>query len=132
MTDEELERRLHGHHPRQGAAKSCMRPNYAAIAPQLAREGVTRRLLWTQYRDQQPGGIGYTVICDEFGAFLADRNLTYCHDHVPSEKAYFDFAGLTLRYWDGDRVVLANIFKQPPTKTRPTRPTRLKNTTLSR
>ena len=35
---------------------------------------------------------------------------SYRHDHVPGEKAYFDFAGLTLRYADGDAVRLAQIF----------------------
>ncbi len=110
LTDEELERRLYGRRSHQGSAKRCVRPNYAAIAPQLARKGVTRRLLWTEYRDQQPDGIGYTVFCDELGAFLADRDLAYRHDHVPGEKAYFDFAGLTLRYRDGDRVAAAHIF----------------------
>ena len=54
LTDEELERRLYGRRSHQGSAKRCVRPNYAAIAPQLARKGVTRRLLWTEYRDQQP------------------------------------------------------------------------------
>lgn len=39
---EERERRLYGRHPHQGAATSCVRPNYVAIAPQLARKGVTR------------------------------------------------------------------------------------------
>ena len=29
---------------------------------------------------------------------------------MPGEKAYFDFAGLTLRYADGDAVRLAQIF----------------------
>lgn len=110
MTDEELERRLYSGHAHQGAAKSCVRPNYAAIAPELARKGVTRRLLWAEYRDRQPDGIGYTVFCDELGAFLADRDLAYRHDHVPGEKAYFDFAGLTLRYHAGDSVAPAHIF----------------------
>ena len=110
MTDEELERRLYSGPSHQGSAKSCVRPNYAQIVTQLARKGVTRRLLWSEYRDQHADGVGYSVFCDQLGAFLADRDLSYRHDHVPGEKAYFDFAGLTLRYHDGDRVALAHIF----------------------
>lgn len=110
LTDEALERRLYGGPANRGSAKSCERPNYAAIAPQLARKGVTRRLLWTEYRDQHPDGIGYTVFCDELGGFLSDRDLAYRHDHVPGEKAYFDFAGLTLRYRDGDQEAAAHVF----------------------
>ena len=110
LTDQELERRLYRGSSHQGSAKSCVRPNYAQIAPQLSRKGVTRRLLWSEYRDQHSDGVGYSVFCDELGAFLTDRDLSYRHDHVPGEKAYFDFAGLTLRFSDGDGVALAHIF----------------------
>lgn len=110
MTDEELERRLYSRMAHQGFAKSCARPNYAQVATQLARKGVTRRLLWTEYRDQHADGVGYSVFCEELGAYLSDRDLAYRHDHVPGEKAYFDFAGLTLRYRDGERVVAAHVF----------------------
>ena len=110
LSDAELERRLYRGHPHQGTAKPCARPNYAAMVPELARKGVTRRLLWSEYREQHPDGIGYSVFCDELGAFLADRDLAYRHDHVPGEKAYFDFAGLTLDYRIGDKVASAHIF----------------------
>lgn len=56
MTDEELERRLYSRLAHQGFAKSCARPYYAQIATQLSRKGVTRRLLWTEYRDQHADG----------------------------------------------------------------------------
>lgn len=110
LTDAELERRLYQGPAHQGAAKGCVRPNYVEVAKELARKGVTRRLLWSEYRDQHSDGIGYSVFCDELAGFLADRDLSYRNDHVPGEKAYFDFAGLTLRYRDGDAVRPAQIF----------------------
>lgn len=82
----------------------CARPNYVKVAKELSRKGVTRRLLWSDYRDQHDVGIGYSVFCDELAGFLADRDLSYRHDHVPGKKAYFAFAGLTLRYRDGGRA----------------------------
>ncbi len=110
LTDEELERRLYRGPAHQGAAKSCVRPNYAEVTKQLERKGVTRRVLWTEYRDRNDGGVGYSVFCDELAAFLADRDLAYRHHHVPGEWVYFDFAGLTLRYRDGDDIRAAQIF----------------------
>ena len=110
VTDEELERRLYRGPAHQGAAKSCMRPNYAEVVKQLARKGVTRRQLWSEYRDLHDDGVGYSVFCDELAAYLADRDLAYRHHHVPGEWSYFDFAGLTLRYRDGDDVRDAQIF----------------------
>ncbi len=109
LTDAELARRIY-RRPPEPVAKRCARPNYAELAKELARKGVTRRLLWQEYRDRHADGIGYTTFCDELAAFLADRDLAYRHDHVPGEKAYFDFAGLTLRYHQGAAVREAHIF----------------------
>lgn len=110
LTDAELERQLYRGPAHTGSSKACVRPNYADVARELARKGVTRRLLWQEYRDRQADGIGYSVFCDELAAFLGDRDLSYRHDHVPGEKAYFDFAGLTLRYREGAAVHAAHIF----------------------
>lgn len=110
LSDEELERRLYRGPAHQGTAKRCERPNYAEVSKQLARKGVTRRLLWSEYRDQHAIGIGYSVFCDELAAYLSDRDLAYRHHPVPGEWAYFDFAGLTLRYRDGDAIREAQIF----------------------
>lgn len=109
LTDAELARQLY-RRPPEPVSKRCARPNYAEVAKELSRKGVTRRLLWQEYRDQHADGVGYSVFCEELGAFLADRDLAYRHDHVPGEKAYFDFAGLTLRYRADDTVHAAQIF----------------------
>ena len=110
LTDAELERRLYRGPAQTGVVKRCVRPNYAEAARELARKGVTRRLLWSEYRDRHADGIGYSVFCDELAAFLGDRDLAYRHDHVPGEKCYFDFAGLKLRYRDGAAIGDAHIF----------------------
>ncbi|MDZ4271534.1 MAG: IS21 family transposase [Erythrobacter sp.] len=110
ISEEELERQLYRGPAHQGAAKRCARPNYAEAAKQLARKGVTRRLLWSEYRDLHAEGIGYSVFCEELAAYLDDRDLAYRHHHIPGEWAYFDFAGLTLRYRDGDGIGNAQIF----------------------
>ena len=112
LTDEELERRLYRRSAHAGTAKASAsaRPDYAKAVKELARKGVTRRLLWSEYRELAPDGVGYSVFCEELAAYQADRDLAYRHDHVPGEKAYFDFAGLTLRFRDGDVVAKAHIF----------------------
>ena len=110
LSDADLERRLYRGPAHQGAAKRCARPNYAEALKQLGRKGVTRRLLWSEYREEHADGIGYSVFCDELANYAGDRDLAYRNDHVPGEKAYFDFAGLTLRYQDGDAVRSAQLF----------------------
>jgi len=110
LSDAELERRLYRGPAHTGSAKACVRPNYADVVQQLSRKGVTRRLLWSEYRDLHVDGVGYSVFCDELAAYQADRDLAYRHDHLPGEKAYFDFAGLTLRYRAGEAICAAHIF----------------------
>lgn len=110
LDDSELERRIYRRPAQEGQAKACARPNYAEVVRELSRKGVTRRLLWSEYREQHVDGIGYSVFCDELAAYLGDRDLAYRHDHVPGEKAYFDFAGLTLRYREGTATRDAQIF----------------------
>ena len=110
LSDEELERRLYRGHGHGGVAKACLRPDYAQAVKELARKGVTRRLLWTEYREQHADGIGYSVYCDELAAFRADRDLSYRHDHAPGERAYLDFAGMTLAYRVGETTAAAQVF----------------------
>jgi transposase len=110
LSDAELERRLYRRPAHQGPAKPCVRPNYAEMVQELSRKGVTRRLLWSEYRARIADGIGYSVFCDELAAYQVDRDLAYRHDHQPGERAYFDFAGLTLRYRDGEATRSAQIF----------------------
>lgn len=110
VTDAELERRLYQGPAHRGTALPCARPHYAELSRQLSRKGVTRKLLWREYRDQHEDGIGYSVFCDELATWRADHDVSYRHDHVPGEKGYFDFAGLTLRYRDSDTVQAAQIF----------------------
>lgn len=110
LSDAELERRIYRRPLQAGSVKACTRPNYAQVVRELSRKGVTRRLLWSEYREQHADGIGYSVFCDELAAYLGDRDLAYRHDHVPGEKVYFDFAGVTLRYREGATERDAQIF----------------------
>lgn len=110
LDDAELERRLYRGHANAGVAKAGPRPDYAQVVNELSRKGVTRRLLWTEYRDRHAAGIGYSVFCAELAAFRADRDLVYRNDPVPGEKGYFDFAGMTLRYRVGQQVAQAQFF----------------------
>ena len=44
-------------------------PNWAHIAAELKRKGVTLTLLWQEYRESHPDGYGYTWFCQRFAAF---------------------------------------------------------------
>src|SRR5438445_13112589 len=45
-------------------------PDFAALSKELARKGVTRKLLWREYAEQQSGqALAYAQFCARFAAF---------------------------------------------------------------
>ena len=69
ITDEALEQRLFG---RAGVAPGQRRrvePDWAALARELKRPGVTMMILWEEYREVHPEGYGYSRFCDLFRGF---------------------------------------------------------------
>jgi transposase len=93
VTDEVLEQRLFG---RPGVATGQRRrvePDWAALARELRRPGVTMMILWEEYREVQPEGYGYSRFCDLLRGF--ERRLTPVmrQHHVAGDKAFVDYSG---------------------------------------
>src|ERR1700722_17222303 len=69
VTDEVLEQRLFG---RAGVAVGQRRriePEWAALARELKRPGVTMMILWEEYREINREGYGYSRFCDLLRGF---------------------------------------------------------------
>ena len=93
VTDEALERQLFG---RAGVAQGQRRraePDWAALARELKRPGVTMTILWEEYREVHSEGYGYSRFCDLLRGF--ERRLTPVmrQHHVAGEKAFVDYSG---------------------------------------
>jgi transposase len=93
VTDDALEQRLFG---RAGAPTGMRRraePEWAALARELKRPGVTMTILWEEYREIHPDGYGYSRFCDLLRGF--ERRLTPVmrQHHVAGEKAFVDYSG---------------------------------------
>ena len=66
LTDEALDRLLF---PRSGCRPGFRRrvePDWAMVARELKRPGVTLMTLWEEYRESEPKGYGYSRFCDLF------------------------------------------------------------------
>ena len=90
VTEDALEQRLFG---RAGATTGMRRraePDWAALARELKRPGVTMMILWEEYRETHSGGYGYSRFCDLLRGFLdcwrLDLPLTAAHRHKRIEK----------------------------------------------
>jgi transposase len=110
LSDAQLQHLLYGGPAHRGTAKSVTRPNYAAAVLELARKGVTRQLLWREYRAVHNDGIGYSVYCQELAAYQACHDLAYRNDHSPGVRGYYDFAGTKLAYLSDGVRCEAHIF----------------------
>ena len=68
-------------------------PDWAALAREMKRPGVTMTILWEEYRETQSGGYGYSRFCDLLRGF--ERRLTPVmrQHHVAGDKAFVDYSG---------------------------------------
>lgn len=71
-------------------------PDWISIDRELRRPGVTRMLLWEEYRAAHPSGFGYTWFCTHFDAWKGRVRPTMRQTHVGGEKVFVDFAGDTI------------------------------------
>jgi transposase len=69
---------------------------------ELRKRGVTRQLLWEEYRKDNPDGYRYTQFCEYIHRYL-QRNQAVMHfTHKPGEQIQVDFAGDKLYYVNRD------------------------------
>jgi len=93
VTDDALEQRLFG---RAGVATGQRRrvePDWAALARELKRPGVTMMILWEEYRETHADGYGYSRFCDLLRGFEKRLTPVMRQHHVAGEKAFVDYSG---------------------------------------
>jgi transposase len=71
-------------------------PDWAEVERELRRRGVTRALLWQEYRARHPEGFGYSWFCQAYDSWKGRLSPTMRQSHVAGEKVFVDFAGDTL------------------------------------
>lgn len=66
---------------------------FPAIEKELKRKGVTRELLWKEYKTNHPDGVGLSQFKHYFSKWKAQVNPTMHMEHKAGDKLYVDFAG---------------------------------------
>ncbi len=75
-------------------------PQLGHFVSELKRRGVTRYLLWQEYREKDTGGYSYQQFCEHLNTYLDVKNAVMHLDHKPGEKTEIDFAGGKMSYID--------------------------------
>ena len=88
----ELERRLLVAPP-----KPCghVQPDFGRLHQELRRKGMTRMLLWEEYRADYASSqtYSYSQFCDNYRRFAKQLKRSMCQIHRAGEKLFIDFAG---------------------------------------
>ncbi len=80
----------------QGRPRTRPEPDWGTIHRELQQKGVTREVVWAEYRAVHPDGYGYTAFCQHYRRFVATLDVTFRQTHHPGERADVDDAGVTL------------------------------------
>ncbi len=67
---------------------------------ELNRIGVTKRLLWEEYRKEEPDGYGYSQFCEHLTDYQKKNGATMHFEHLPGDIIQIDFAGKKMSYID--------------------------------
>jgi transposase len=73
---------------------------FPAIDKGLKKKGVTRQMLWQQYRQANPNGLGVSQFKQYYAQWKAQVNPTMHMEHKVGDKMYIDFAGEKLHFID--------------------------------
>jgi len=67
---------------------------------ELSRTGVTRELLWNEYRQSAPESYSYSQFCDLLSRHSYKKSPVYHNTYIPGELVEIDFAGKKMSYVD--------------------------------
>lgn len=84
----------------EAAVNMAHQPDWMRIDQELRRKGVTRQLLWEEYRRAHPDGWQYATFNERYRRWKAATGLTMRQVHRAGEKLFVDYAGLTVPVTD--------------------------------
>lgn len=73
---------------------------FPTIDKELKRKGITRRILWKEYKETHPDGFGRSQFNSYYAAWKAQVNPSMRMEHKAGDKLYVDFAGEKLSIID--------------------------------
>lgn len=75
-------------------------PDWENVHRELRKKGMTLRLLWREYRDIHPDGLGYTQFCGHYRDYVKTITPVMRQVHKAGEKTFVDYAGMTVPWID--------------------------------
>ena len=73
-------------------------PDWNDVHNELKQKGMTRQLLWEEYKKQHPDGYGITQFNEHYSRFKKRLNPSMRQIHYAGDKLFVDFSGLTIYF----------------------------------
>lgn len=84
-------------------------PDYPAVHEELKRKGVTKQLLWQEYREQHPDdGYSYAQFCHRYLEWQGKQKRSMRQLHRAGEKMFVDYCGPTMAVVNPDSGEVRN------------------------
>lgn len=93
MEDTALEALLEDPDPEDQERLANLEELFPYFEQELSRTGVTRWILWGEYKQQYPSGFSYSRFCAHFSQWKRSRSATLFFEHQPADKLFIDFTG---------------------------------------
>jgi len=89
-----------------------LRKNFEYYASELNRVGVTKYLLWEEYKEKYPSGYERSQFCFHLSKYLKTQKPSMILQHQVADKLFIDFAGKKLSYIDPEtgEVIECQVF----------------------
>jgi transposase len=98
--------------PLKGIRYTRLYGHFVHVETELSKTGVTRQLLWLEYKEQHADGYNYSQYCYYLNEFLRHKEVVMHLDHAAGEKIMADFAGKKRSYVDMDtgEIIECHVF----------------------
>jgi transposase len=100
MEDHELEALFNSPPEDMAIRNADMQAMMSYFVKELERVGVTRWVLWGEYRNKHPDGYSYSQFCYYLQQYLKAKSATMHFEHEPGDKMFIDYAGKKLHIVD--------------------------------
>jgi len=81
----------------QGRPRRRAEPDWTVVDTELRRKGVTRELLWLEYKQAHPDdGLQYTQFCVHYKRWRQTQDVVLRQPYRAGEKMFVDYAGQPL------------------------------------
>jgi len=99
LDESELERLLFPSQPFIATEERTV-PDWSYVYQELKRKGVTKFLLWQEYRERYSEGYQYSRFCQLYNNWLGKLNPVMRQEHRAGEKVFVDYCGQSVEVVD--------------------------------